>query len=268
MIKYFLIGLCLSYSSCLIGQIIYAPVFMDPCSQQEELVSWYVWRDSVAYYSEEETDFKSAVVPQEGIYKLSYDFSEKALSVHISQKDIHRDTFYLKQLKTTIYVSTPPFSEVFNCDSLAQGKITTYYYNGQKRVEGRFKDGQPIDTVFYYQKNGQHENISITKPKYWQQIKYYKDGVIQSDYHTKRRLYKTFYPNGQLQQVKRWGKGFHQKTYYADGTLQLKSNPRQLKQYSPQGMLQKQIKRKEILVLQRLFSKTPSDRHWQFYEYE
>ena len=153
---------------------------------------------------------------------------------------------------------------------MAQGEVITYYYHGQKRAEGSFDKGQPVDTLCYYYKNGHSKKIVINQPTYWEQIEFYETGVLAATYNTKKRQQQQFYPNGQLQKTSWWKRGFkHKKTqqYYDNGSLKLQNNSRQLKRYNQAGILVEKMKRKAIFVLQQWLSSDLYDRQHYTYAY-
>ncbi|MGH1337736.1 MAG: hypothetical protein ACRBFS_16570 [Aureispira sp.] len=272
-IKTLLITLLISYTFTLWGQIIYAPVFMDPCSQKEDTThSWHLEDSLETIYNLEDEDKKNytgILLPQAGTYQLHYASTQAPILVTVHNK-INRDTFFLQELRL-IENPLSPFSEFIYCDNPAQGAITTYYYNGNKRAQGHFEKGQPIDTIFYYRQNGDYDNLFVVSKNNWQRINYFETQQIESIYDTKTRTHQTFYPSQQLKSKRHWKKDFtrsRRKEYHLDGSLQLERNHRQLRQYNPQGILVKKIKRKAILVLKRSFAKAPYDRHHYHYAYE
>lgn len=285
--------LLLCWSVNLLGQITYSPVFINSCNQQEEYMYCYLVDSNGQYEFEEEAFFESIKVPNAGEYTLYYEFDKGPITVEISEGGKNSDTILLEGLHLVQYVSSPPMSEYRYCDSLAQGKIVEYYYNGYKRVEGTFEQGQAVDSLFYYYDNGQLKERSLNYPNNWKRFIYYKSGRLQSfssiinkeykdltyyengqlksSYDTRKNIDEKYYPTGQLEKRRTWGHRSRTKKarhYYPDGSLQLDITNRKLKQYSPTGQLIESMKRKETLVWYRLFAKDPYDRHNRWYAYQ
>lgn len=62
----------------------------------------------------------------------------------------------------------------FYCDKIANGYKVDYYKNGKKRIEGKFKNGNPIGILKYYDEDG---------PGYYN-VYYRKGRKIKSQYHS------------------------------------------------------------------------------------
>lgn len=102
-----------------------------------------------------------------------------------------------------------------------------------------------------------------------QQITYHKNGKIKSIIDTKKRSEKEFYPNGQLKLEKKWSrKGkIKLKEFYQDGQLSKKQSHKTLESYNSKNIVIEKIKRKEILIFERIFAKKKHGRD-KFYLYE
>ncbi len=175
------------------------------------------------------------------------------------------DTIYVVN-----YISNPSSSD-FICDKgKCEGWCETYFDNGKVYWQGKFQDGQPTDSLFKYYPNGQLQELFVPMDKGWRMLKYYFDGQIESEYDVKERFEKQFYPNGKLKLESKWTKRYRSKTkeYYSTGVLKLAQKNKSLVKYGEDGIIVQRIKRKEILVLDRIFSKDAYDRYYKFYEYE
>lgn len=91
-----------------------------------------------------------------------------------------------------------------NCEKVCNGKETDFYENGNKRIEGKFKNGKPIE-LKEYRENGKlfshsfYENLTLN----FSRVNYFdKNGEIieYNIYQNKKRktIIKTFDKNGNL----------------------------------------------------------------------
>lgn len=111
--------------------------------------------------------------------------------------------------------------------------------------------------------------FSFSQNSKHQQITYHKNGKIKSILDTKKRSEKVFFPNGQLKLEKKWSrKGkIKMKEYFQDGQLSKQQNHKTLERYNSKNIVIEKIKRKEILILERIFAKKKHGRD-KFYWYE
>ncbi|MFT6961860.1 MAG: antitoxin component YwqK of YwqJK toxin-antitoxin module [Flammeovirgaceae bacterium] len=58
------------------------------------------------------------------------------------------------------------------CEELCQGEIVEYYSTGEKRLEGKFKDGLPMGKIIYYDKKGNIGKIAKYRKGYLRNIIY------------------------------------------------------------------------------------------------
>lgn len=252
----------------LFGQITYKPIFINQCTKKiENDIFWYL-TDSTNTYGMENFEFKSIQLPKAGSYNLHFNF-DNPIVVEITNKNVNRDTILLKRLELMFYVSNPPVSNYFDCGILANGKIVDLYANGKIRTKGVFKNGQPIDTLFEYHRNGKLSEIFIPRKK-WKKITYFDNGKILSVYDTKKRFEMVYFQNGQLKKEKYWNRKYTSKSieYFENGNVSKIVNKKELKTFNQLGIRIENIKRKEILVFDRMFAKNTYDRHNKFYEYK
>lgn len=261
--------LFLLLSQTLIGQTIYEPVFINQCTNQVERdVYWYL-TDSNKAFGLENLESKPISLPKPGVYNLYINLDNKPIEVEIIENKVNIDTIYLKRLVLSTFVSNPPHSEYLDCGALANGKITDFYSNGKIRTQGSFKMGQPADTLFEYHRNGNLAGIFIQKKKNWKSIRYFKNGEIEAVVDTKKRYEKVYFENRQLKIEVFWSKKNDSKTiaYFENGNVRKASNKRALYIYNQNGVLIEKLRRKEILVFERVFARNSFDRHHKFYEY-
>ena len=118
-------------------------------------------------------------LPSFGEYQLHLEIGEEPEIINIQKYGLNTDTFYIKRVNLAVYASNPPHSEFFDCNKLANGAITDYYYNGSIRLTSNFKNGQPIDTLKRYYRNGMTQEVYIPQKRKRQQIYYFKNGNIK-----------------------------------------------------------------------------------------
>jgi hypothetical protein len=100
------------------------------------------------------------VLNDTGYYKLILAEVENNTIIHIDKFGIIKDT--LK--KVDIYYGftidkKPSFKGWFCCDQKCNGSKIDYYNNGNKRIEGSFKNGKAVGDLRYYDKSGKLERI-------------------------------------------------------------------------------------------------------------
>lgn len=260
--------LILILTQTLFGQTTYEPIFINQCNNESEKdVIWYL-TDSSKAYGMENYESKSIELPKAGFYNLYIKLDSLPIAVEITANKANRDTIFLKKLELAIYVSNPPHSDYFECGNLANGKITDFYANGNLRTKGTFKDGQPIDTLFEYYRNGKLSELLIPRKK-WKKITYFTNGQIKSILDTKKKYKKDYYLNGNLKKEDYWNRRHLKITEYNESgnVIKTKNNKEQNK-FNKNGIVIEKISRKEILVFDRIFAKNKYDRNTRFYEYK
>jgi len=256
-------------SQTIFGQTTYEPIFINQCTKKSENgVIWYL-ADSTKVYGMENPESKPIKLPKAGLYKLYINFDNPPITVEITSNKTNRDTIFLKKLDLAIYVSNPPHSEYFDCGKLANGKIVDFYSNGNLRTKGIFKNGQPIDTLFDYHRNSKLSELFIPRKK-WKKITYFDNGQLKSIYDTKKRFEKEYYRNGQLKKEEFWNRKYisNSTEYDENGKVVKIKNKKEQKKFNKRGIVIEKIRRKEILVFDRIFAKTKYERNNKFYEYK
>ncbi|TGV00223.1 toxin-antitoxin system YwqK family antitoxin [Flavivirga rizhaonensis] len=92
----------------------------------------------------------------------------------------------------------------FNCDKICDGKETDFYANGNKRTEGTYENGKPIE-IKEYRQNGKlraqyfYDNLTLDYKK----VDYYNENGDLDEYQIyknrkKKTIIKTFDKNGEL----------------------------------------------------------------------
>jgi antitoxin component YwqK of YwqJK toxin-antitoxin module len=258
------------FTESISGQIVYEPIFLNQCTDKLDETQFWWLTDSAGIYGPDTIKYRSVVLPKVGDYNLYFEVDEEPIKISINNYELIKDTFLVKRINHIIFVSTPPHSEYFDCDSLAKGRIVDYYYSGRKRIEGVFKDGQLIDSMFTYFRNGQIDEIFIPRKKNWKRVEFYKHGQVKSIYDTKKRYSKEYYSNGQIKKESSWTRKYKSTIleYFQNGFLSLMQNDKKLERYNENRILREKIIRKEILKFDRIFAKKSSYRKRKFYNYK
>lgn len=272
-------------------EIIYKPTFIDPCTNEiQEGIYFYISDSNQVYELEEYIErllegfeVDSIILPRLGEYKLYYNLDDKGMSINVISRGVNRDTFLFERLKYTLYISTPPHSEYFYCDSLANGEVVDYYHNGNRRMHGIFEEGQPVDTVFSYYRNGNLSNYYIDQDGHYKSYDYVENGELESIYENTKEWTKTYYGNGQLKYIwdkqKRYRKKYYSdgqlkseqfwnkkgirkgaKTFFQNGDLKMRATKNIVKKFDQDGNKVEQLNRKETFVFERIFSKDLIDK--------
>ncbi|MDN3494252.1 toxin-antitoxin system YwqK family antitoxin [Winogradskyella bathintestinalis] len=91
-----------------------------------------------------------------------------------------------------------------NCDKICDGNETDFYENGNKRTDGTYSNGKPIE-IKEYRKNGTlraqyfYENLTLN----YERVDYYDENEDLEEYQTyenkkRKTIIKTFDKNGKL----------------------------------------------------------------------
>jgi hypothetical protein len=170
-----------------------------------------------------------------------------------------------KQIELAMYVSNPPSSDYF-CDTVkCEGECVSYFDNGALHMKGKFENGQLIDTLFTYYSSGVLAEVFVKKPKGWRKLKYFPTGQLSTDYNYFERSETEYYSSGNLKRAYKWNRNYHSTNseYDEQGNLVLAQTPKTLKRFNSYGTIRETIKRKEVNILGRIFSRDKS----RFYAY-
>ncbi len=249
--KYVLSLVLVLFTHMAIGQIYFKPVFINQCKQDDNaIIFWFLSKNQKKYYPNY-GNTNVVTVPNTGKYQLFLEIGEEPVDINISHKGTNIDTFFIPRLKLVNYVSSPPWSEFFDCDSLAQGKVTDRYYNQHVRQSGVFKDGQPVDTLFSYFSNGNLSEVLVPSKKAYKRTTYFPSGSVQS-YQTNKVDF-NFYESGILKSKIIYRKlRKTDRTFYEHGIISHIQKKNQWKSFNKNGTPKELIKRKEIGSTKRL----------------
>jgi len=266
--RFLILTFSLLISNSLLSQITFQPTFINQCSNEVDDNSLWVITDSTKanWHWPDNNNSNQATLPKPGNYHIYIDFDDP-IEFTVNENGIIADTFFIKRLFHEIYLSKTS-SNYFDCENPANGKITDYYFNGKIRMKGTFKKGQPIDTLFSYTRTGQLTEVFIPNKKGWEKINYFKNGKIKSIYNARKKYEKEFYPSGQLKSERYWSRKNKTKLkeYFPNGILKRNQSHGKLKIYNQNKVVVEKIKRKEILIFERLFAKKKYGRE-KFYTY-
>lgn len=122
---------------------------------------------------------------------------------------------------------------------MCEGTCTSYFDNGNVSRQGKFHNGQPIDSLFKYYSNSQIQEIFISGKNGWKMIEYYNNGKIKSEYDVKKRYEKEFHNNGRLKLESKWTKKYRKTTneYYSNGSIKASLNSKSKLRYNENTVL-------------------------------
>ncbi len=113
-----------------------------------------------------------AILPTQGLYLVSSSYANgdkvSSFDLTLEIKDFHflMDTMSIPRIKfTTDSAMHSNYWNYFNCDKLCNGQEIDFYPNGQKRLDGDFKDGKPIRLIEY-------RNDGTKKRAIWYKVGY------------------------------------------------------------------------------------------------
>lgn len=265
--------LFLFFAKQLVSQISFNPVFLNQCTNESENVPWLL-KDSTKFYKADVFNFSKVELNKLGQYELYVDLEENPIEINIDKNGITRDTFFLKKIKFVSYISNPPISEYQICDSLANGKGIDFFRSGI-RMKGEFVDGQPIDSLFTFYRNGKISEIFIPNKDDWKKFTYYKNGTLHLIYDTKNKFETEFYEDGQTKVKRTWSNKNRSKRFefYNDGKTKVVGNNKKIKWFNDRGQLVEKIKIRKLKFIDKIKSKIYFDhfneqyRHiWKSYD--
>lgn len=259
--KRFIIILVLIFTSFRLfaQEITYKPVFIDQC--KDSLVQnslWWISDSNYTSYNLVDHSSTSVILPKLGKYFLNLEIGEEPEIINIEKYGETIDTFYTKRVHFPMYINKPLYSSFLDCDSWANGLVTDFYYNGNIRLTCNFSNGKPIDSLKKYYSSGVMQELYIPFLKHRQHIFYYKNGQIRIDYNSAKRYSKEYFESGELKKEEFWNRKYHTKKkheYYKNGQLKHNEHKKCQIRYFSNGFIKNQTTRKEVLILERIFTK-------------
>lgn len=248
-------------------EIKYKAIFINQCTKEvSNEVFWWISDMNSNHYNQVDYNENTIALPTLGKYKIHFGNEQDSKLINIEKFGISKDTFFTNRITLANYVSNPPFSEYFDCDNLANGIIEDYFYNGDLRLNGKFLNGQPIDTLRKYYRNGKIKELYIPQKNKKQHITYFENGNIKADYNFKKKYKKEYYVSGEIKKTENWNRKFNTEKieYYLNGQKKIEENNTKQTEYFLNGNLKSQCTRKEVSKLKRIFSKYKN----RWYEYQ
>ena len=246
----------------------FKPIFYNQCTGiEEDSVIWCLSNKSSIYNFD--TEFKdTAFLEAPGEYFLFIGFDLDPISINLESGKLNCDTFLLKKIAVEQIYFHPGKDSFLDCDEKANGMAIDYYFNGNKRLECYFEDGYAKDTIIQYYRNGQVKEKFITLKNNFYMIQYYRNGNIMHEYHSGKKYSFDFYKSGKLLREKNWSNKIDKTNeYFENGQLKMSRSKKRQQKYNSNGNLIEDIKRKEILIFDRIFSFNKYNRKNKFYEY-
>ncbi len=237
--------------------IIYKPVFISQCTDSlAESPLLFISDSDGNHYKPVHFSTTNTYLPKLGKYSLYLAQWEPEI-INIDKYGETVDTFYTERIQFSVHMSNPPHSEFIDCGSLANGKVTDVYYNGNIRLTSNFSNGQPIDTLKKYYRSGIMQELYIPQKRHKQHIHYYRNGQIWTDYNYAKRYSEEYYESGELKKRTKWNRKFHKEKfeYYKNGQIKIKENKKNQTRYFSNGLIKNQTTRKEVQKLKKILSR-------------
>lgn len=125
----------------------------DSCTNSVQALNYYEIEKDTFYYFSSGNNF--VFLPDTGLYKLNSQYISGEIELKINNKKIFIDTLKKIDVYEVITVDQHPFFKGWLCcNKKCNGYRVGYYCNGNKRIEGTFKRGQPIGELKYYNEDG------------------------------------------------------------------------------------------------------------------
>ena len=136
-----------------------------PCTGEVENAIIYYLEKSGKQFSISDS-VGTILLKEPGRYKL-FAYMLGAEQEVLVKKGVNRDTLTMVKIEECLEpVGHPSFIGYCCCDlTKCQGKQVDYYNNGNKRIEGNFKDGIAKGKVIYYYPDGKIEKIRVYNKK-------------------------------------------------------------------------------------------------------
>ena len=231
------------FSAKSFAQIKYAPVFVDPCTNQE-LDYGIVISDSNANEFFDHGLFTSEYrLPQLGQYKLHAEWEEFEVVVQITTQN-QKDTFLIPNLQIPICVCSPPNKQYEFCGQIAEGYHVDFYQEGKIRREGTFKNGLPTDTVKTYFYTGEIKEYHIPQKGGDKHVAFYQNGNLKRLADTKKDRYEDYYESEQLSSLTQFRRKHIEEEYFENGQLKREQDEQKEVRYSQSGLVTDILKRK------------------------
>lgn len=113
--------------------------------------------------------FSKPIFLPKGTYYVLYSFEiensdyhiSNSLKIDLSNLEIYNDTIVMPKIRLgwsmTLHSNERYY---FNCSEICNGIETEYFENGNKKLEGNFENGQPLEIRHYYE-NGNLKTLEL-----------------------------------------------------------------------------------------------------------
>ena len=228
-------------------KVVYHPIFIDQCSGEELSDPYVMLNDSLNSYLDSSFLLNMFVLPKDGEYMMNFSQEAIRVSVYKDSSGYATDTFYYPRLIVVCNFSPPISSKFVVCDSIANGHIVDYYYNGNIRMKGSFKNGLPVDTVFSYYRRGELMGECIYNDKR-SEFTYYRNGQLALVKNIAKQIAIFYYPSGQILRTNKITKRYFLKSreYYEDGTVKAYTRKKKKMQFDSKGQTIEKLKCRRV----------------------
>lgn len=129
----------------------------DSCTgKYEKLIFWSLHGFDSVYMPRDST--YTVELPDTGRYVISGYWLDR--EYHFKEYKSYSDTINIATIKHLISTTSPiTFSGYYCCDTLCEGYNIDYYANGNKRIEGYFKNGEPYGDLIFYKPDGTEDYV-------------------------------------------------------------------------------------------------------------
>ncbi len=201
-------------------------------------------RDSVFVTGQMEPDNYPLLLPAPGVYEVFYG-EESRGKIEIDSSGIHEFIFIKEHDIQQILVVDGP--AIYNCcDDFCNGYHIDYWANGNPRIKGTFVNGKPVDSLFFYNAEGQLESVEVHRKFKKEYYQYTPDQQIKEHTKVKRKgsvlapkvlkVRSKTYNNGRLTEAYRNLQGRRVESRYdSTGKLLLKRRKNFTRKYKIQG---------------------------------
>ncbi|OJJ15607.1 hypothetical protein BKI52_37625 [marine bacterium AO1-C] len=169
---------------------------------------WDIWANETFYQGYPN---KAIELPNTGDYYMSIFHGVPASFIDLSiEKSSAQDTFYLANLKYQVtfgrYIhpeelfrkhierKTIKPGPYITCNGIADGKVVDYYRNGNKKIEGVFKNGYLSDTLKKWFRSGELKSIELPVSQGGKFTSFYKNGNMAL--HISDEMERYYYESG------------------------------------------------------------------------
>lgn len=155
-----IVCLILFISSKGVSQIVQFKLYgLNVCNGKFEKVKLFSLNKGNTIYYPNDTN-GVCILPDTGHYVLH---SDEIKEYYFNSFGYRSDTINLFSILECY--SMHDFSGYCCCGEKCEGRGVDYYHNGQKRIEGRFRNGKPIGKVKYYTQDGVLKSIRFYNKK-------------------------------------------------------------------------------------------------------